>query len=364
MNRTVLLVSLVILALGVWMYLSLRAEPVEAIAAKWAASGHADASSESFSHWNEDEPPLVPANCAKCHSTYGYLDYVGEDGSAAGSVESNVPIGSLVSCRTCHNEAAYAITAVTFPSGDEVTSLGHEAICMQCHQGRRSTVDVEGAIAGLDADAVSADLGFVNVHYAIAAATQMGSAAQGAYQYPDQTYAGRFEHVEQMDVCIECHDPHSQAVDPQSCSPCHLSVVDYADMLRIRSDGADYDGDGDDQEGIAGEIETLHGALYEAIQDYAARRAGVPIVYQPSSFPYWFVDSNGNGEPDGDEVAFPNQYADWTPRLMRTTYTYHFVAQDRGAYAHNPRYVLQVLYDGLVDLGQAIDVETAQLARP
>jgi hypothetical protein len=167
-----------------------------------------------------------------------------------------------------------------------------------------------------------------------------------------------------MDVCTECHDSHSQAVDPKSCSPCHLAVVDHDDLRGIRSGDIDYDGDNNDQEGIADEIETLHGALYEAIQDYAAQRPGVPIVYQPDSFPYWFVDSNDNGEPDDDEVAFPNQYADWTPRLVRTTYTYHFVSQDGGAYAHNPRYVLQVLHDALTDLGQAIDAETAQLTRP
>jgi hypothetical protein len=361
MNRTTLIVSLLSLALLVTMYLALRTEPIEAISQRWAGSTHALASSESFTHWNEDEPPLVPARCAKCHSTYGYLDYVGEDGTAAGSVEADVPVGSVVSCRTCHNESAYAMTEVAFPSQERIDSLGHEAICMQCHQGRRSTVDVEEAIAGLDPDAPSEDLGFINVHYAIAAATQMGGAAKGAYQYPDQTYVGRFAHVDQMDTCIECHDPHSQAVDPQSCSPCHLSVVDYQDMRDIRTAGADYDGDGDVKEGAAGEIETLHQALYEAIQSYAAQRAGTPIVYEPSSFPYWFVDSNGNGKPDEDEVNFGNQYAAWTPRLVRTTYNYHFAAQDPGVYAHNPQYVLQALYDSLADLDQA---RTAGMSRP
>jgi hypothetical protein len=33
-------------------------------------------------------------------------------------------------------------------------------------------------------------------HYAVAAATQAGSEAQGGYQYPGKTYVGRFEHVE------------------------------------------------------------------------------------------------------------------------------------------------------------------------
>ena len=59
-----------------------RPESVEVISEKWTESGHADAESESFVHWDEEEVPEVPANCAKCHSGIGYLDFLGEDGSA------------------------------------------------------------------------------------------------------------------------------------------------------------------------------------------------------------------------------------------------------------------------------------------
>lgn len=58
-----------------------RPQSVAEIGESWSASGHADFTSEAFVHWDEDEPPEVPVNCAKCHSANGYLDYLGEDGS-------------------------------------------------------------------------------------------------------------------------------------------------------------------------------------------------------------------------------------------------------------------------------------------
>jgi hypothetical protein len=65
---------------------------------QWANSPHNAADAEAFIHWNEDDPKEVPANCARCHSTPGYLDYVGADGSAAGTVDKPAEIGSTVEC--------------------------------------------------------------------------------------------------------------------------------------------------------------------------------------------------------------------------------------------------------------------------
>jgi hypothetical protein len=72
---------------------------------QWASSPHADASAEAFVHWDGDDPAEVPANCAKCHSTTGFMDFVGADGSAFGSVEVAVPVGEVVECQACHKSA-------------------------------------------------------------------------------------------------------------------------------------------------------------------------------------------------------------------------------------------------------------------
>ena len=67
---------------------------------EWAASPHNDTESEAFNHWNEDDPIEVPTDCAKCHSTPGYIDHLGADGSTPGVVDVAAPIGTTVQC-TC-----------------------------------------------------------------------------------------------------------------------------------------------------------------------------------------------------------------------------------------------------------------------
>jgi hypothetical protein len=161
----------------------------------WVTSPHADAASEAFVHWDGDDPAQVPESCAKCHSTPGYLDFLGMDGSAFGEVNAPAAIGTTVECAACHNDAIATMTSVVFPSGVELTDLGNEARCMQCHQGRASKASVDAAIeeVGLtgELDTVSADLGFINIHYFAAASTQYGTQVQGGYEYEGLSYDAR-----------------------------------------------------------------------------------------------------------------------------------------------------------------------------
>ena len=68
----------------------------------------------------------------------------------------------------------------------------------------------------------------------------------------------------------------------------------------------DYDNDGDISEGVYYEIAGLQEQLYSALQAYAAEVAGTAIVYESHSYPYFFVDTNA----DGDEYADPNTHPD------------------------------------------------------
>jgi len=115
----------------------------------------------------------------------------------------------------------------------------------------------------------------------------------------------------------------------------------------------DYDGDGDATEGIAGEVETIRAALYEALKAYGVKN-GAPIVYSAPTYPYFFADTNGNGEADPDEATFANGFKAWTPRLLRAAYNYQYSVKDPGAFAHNGKYVIQVLYDSLKDIGGSV----------
>lgn len=201
--------------------------------ARWAGSGHADAQAEAFTHWNEATPQEIPVACAKCHSTPGYLDFLGADGSAVGQVDKAAPIGTVITCIACHNDVTAKMTSVVFPSGVEIQDLGPEARCMQCHQGRASTPTVNKAIAdaGLsDDDTVSDKLGFINIHYFAAAATQYGTLVQGGYQYPGQAYDAEAAHVAGFDTCVGCHDSHTLKVKVEACATCHPSVTTQEDQ--------------------------------------------------------------------------------------------------------------------------------------
>lgn len=323
---------------------------------EWAASPHADAEAEAFRHWDEDDPAVVPVACAKCHSETGFVDFVGADGSAAGVVDAEAPIDTVVSCVACHNSATTTWDTVIFPSGAEIAGLGSEARCMECHQGRASTLSVDESIAeaGLsDDDTVSEDLGFTNIHYYAAAATMYGTLAQGGYQYEGQTYDAKFEHVEGFDTCISCHDSHTLELKVDACASCH-SEGDPRD-IRMQGSLVDYDGDGDLDEGIYYEVEGLQAMLYEALQAYAADVSGTSIAYESHTYPYFFVDTNGDGEAGEDEANYGNQYNAWTGRLAKAAYNYQVSFKDPGAYAHGGKYIIQLLYDSVANLNEALD---------
>ncbi|HSB91086.1 MAG TPA: hypothetical protein VLD63_13795 [Anaerolineales bacterium] len=318
--------------------------------AEWSGSAHADASAEPFRHWDEEDPAAIPAACAKCHSTYGYRDFLGLDGTAYGSVENDAQIGSVITCVACHNTATMAMDSVVMPSGLTITGLGREARCMQCHQGRESTVSVNAAIeaAGVGDDTVSEDLGFKNIHYFAAAATKYGTLAKGGYEYAGRTYDANTSHVAQFDTCIECHNVHTLEVKVDQCRECHTNVNTVEDLKNVRMNGSlvDYDGDGNTEEGIYYEIAGIREKLLQAIQAYGDSVAGGPIGYDAATYPYFFGDANSNGTVDEGEGA----YAFWTPRLLRAAYNYQVSIKDPGMFAHGGKYIIELLFDSLADV--------------
>ncbi len=325
----------------------------------WVNSGHADAEAEAFVHWDEDG--IVEADCAQCHSTPGYIDYLGGDGSEVGVVDNEeIPTGTTVTCDACHNPAAAQLQSVTFPSGLTVTTDGNAARCMVCHQGRSSTPQVNAALeevgAVADMNAVSADLRFLNIHYYPAAAALYGSEAQGGYQYEGMAYEVQNEHVEGVDTCDSCHNPHTLEIRLDVCSTCHEDVEEVEDLKDIRMNGSlvDYDGDGDDFEGIFYEIETLQELLYQAIQSYAAEVAGTPIGYNAAAYPYFFIDTDADGEISEEEGVFPNAYNAWTGNLVAAAYNYQMSLKDPGNFAHNPQYYIHLLFDSITVLNQNV----------
>jgi hypothetical protein len=64
-------------------------------------------------------------------------------------------------------------------------------------------------------------------------------------------------------------------------------------------------------------------------------------VYDAHSYPYFF-----------DEAE--ERYGTWTPRLAQAAYNYQYSLKDPGTFAHNGKYIIQILYDTLEDLGDDV----------
>jgi hypothetical protein len=222
---------------------------------------------------------------------------------------------------------------------------------MNCHQGHESTVSVNKLTAGLEEDTVSDKLRFLDIHYFAAGTTHFGTEAKGGYEYDGKKYVGLFKHTEGIIGCTDCHTTHGLDVAIEKCVTCHQEAARDEEGLRaIRMSSMDYDGDGNTEEGIADEIVTLREALYTAIQNYAKNVVKTPIVYDASNYPFFFTDTNGNGQADTDETEQENQYNTWTPTLLWAAYNYQYTTEDPGAFAHNGKYILQLLYDSLENL--------------
>ena len=332
-------------------------------------AGHFAGNTEPFRHW--DEEGEVPAGCAKCHSAGGLPQFIENAGTLV--VKSSVQITGVVAqepsngfmCSTCHDEANWperrAVTNVPFPSGTSLTfSTEKDAdgnllpvdanLCIECHQGRESTVTVNNYLGDKPVDTPDPKISFRNVHYFAAGATLFGDAAKGAYQYDGQEYVGQ-NTTHPLNKCTDCHDVHALTVKVDACQGCHTNVEDVEDLeaIRFAADTTDWNGNGDVTEGVAMEIDGLREALYLAIQA-GAEQAGTPILYDASAYPYWFVDMDKDGKADVGDKG-PIGYNAWTPRLLKAAYNYQYAAKDPGAFTHNPKYVLQFLYDSIKDVG-------------
>jgi len=266
------------------------------------------------------------------------------------------------------------VTSVPFPSGKSVTFSKEKDekgalkpvaanLCLECHQGRDSKAAVDTRIKGIEDDKVDSKLSFADVHYFTAGATLFGDAAQVGYQYDGKKYAGQNAHAPGFATCTDCHNTHELGIKMDKCVTCHAGVKTPQD---IRMSTKDFDGNKDVKEGIAAEVKALQSKLNTAIIDYSKAITKTPIAYSPSTYPYFFIDTNSDGKADEKEAVRANRWVDWTPRLVKAAYNYQLIEKDPGAFAHNPKYAIQMLYDALEDLNKSgkAKVDMASFVRP
>lgn len=353
--RRVLALVVILLAAACATQLTTSDAKKEPIARIEMGVGHFNRDGRAFHNWDKDKE--IPAVCSRCHGATGVPEYL--------QTGKNTPAAHVkngYACTNCHADLLtyerHKVPKVTFASGLSVDSGSNNSnLCMTCHQGRESTASVNKAIAGQPLDAVNPKLPFVHVHYFPAGATMFGTQAKVGYEYTGKKYSGRFEHVDDMNACTNCHDPHRGEVHVEKCGSCHEGVKSLADAKGIRENSkGDWDGNGR-LEGIPREIDNLRSELYAAIQQYARTVSGTPIAFTAEEYPYWYADTNGNGKIDKEEFRPDNSYKAYTPRLEQAVYNYSFVLRDPGAAYHNGSYAAQLLYDSLESLAASGKVD-------
>jgi predicted CXXCH cytochrome family protein len=52
-----------------------------------------------------------------------------------------------------------------------------------------------------------------------------------------------------------------------------------------------------------------------------------------------------------------NTFASWTARLLRATYNYQMASKDPGAFAHNAKYIIELLFDSITDVNSVLVVK-------
>jgi len=192
-----------------------------------------------------------------------------------------------------------------------------------------------------------------------------------AYEYAGQSYKGKNTYTPahgDLVTCVGCHmrgnGDHTFEVQVSDCATCHTGITDFDDLgLPFGGANVDWDGNGT-AEGFTKEIDGMAANLLAAIEDYALNTlpSPAPIIYYPT-YPFYFNDSNGDGQADPNEAIFPNQYQAFDVTLLRAAYNYHS-ARYAGGGMHNYQYVLQMLYDSLDMLDNGALDASAPGSRP
>ena len=335
---------------------------------QWAESGHGTLTSAAWmeSDWKGNSRVA----CQRCHTTTGFAnrvtDRTGYDAAiAAGRFPNNFSHltglqEEMLYCGACHKDSAFTmrtVDSVLFPSNISA-SLGNDSsnLCMECHQGRGWTGTVTAKFTK------NPPYTFVNNHYGAAAASYFGSAVKCGYEYTGKTYAPKQTYPAHTAVnkvtCVGCHMRQGKPEEPDhhfdvevgDCNSCHTGISNNRDLRPANL--PDFDGDGNLTEGLYYEIEGFQTALLAQIKYYALNTSTYrkAIAFDPHTYPYFYYDANGNGAVDTGEVA----YAYFDAALLKAAYNYFHSVKDPGGWAHNYRYILQLLYDSLEGIGGTV----------
>jgi len=232
---------------------------------EWQGSGHASIVATAAGR----------AACAKCHNGLEAPRYL-DDPLNYVAPASDPPASEPHHCAVCHDPHGNdnpadlrmaSVTDVVLPSAILVESAGAGRLCMSCHNGRRTDVNINDMVANGNRN--------FGPHHSV-----QGDMLAGVNAFedvaPDFAFASS-RHILIQDACVTCHthpnpgDPelgttastgHSFLPTVQACQPCHGELSAFTDVMAK----ADFDGDGI-VEGVQEEVQGLLDKLQLAILD-------------------------------------------------------------------------------------------------
>jgi hypothetical protein len=275
--------------------------------------------------------------CRRCHSSEGFAEVAPDFGTPDGYG------GGLITCNACHDGVNYPTPADkrlrfsgAVPLFDSQgvplanVEAGRSAVCVYCHQGLEDG-------SHIDDDIASGSPQFRNMHYLAAGAMLY---AKKGYEYSGTTYSQ--EHIHTLVGCVACHmaeglndemgghtfhmKDDALVENKDLClQTCHPSMSALNDPFGTGPDAAN---------DIAYMLTVL---LHNAIEVYdsPADIDTLPNIDYSASHPYFGTASPGQ---------------EWDGPAAKATFNWQFVYKDPGAFAHNPDYALQLLWDSYEDL--------------
>lgn len=293
------------------------------------------------------------AACQVCHTSTGFKNFVSNPTTYSPANNTFYLTGNqkeLLYCWACHKvpglesptpdlrnpgPTPFASSAILSSIQvqqlrtiiDNIGDKGASNICLTCHSGRNTGINVK-----LAANISTTFAGF-NSHYAAAGGTLFGFIA---YEFEGRTYSRQTIHASFNDSpCTACHMPNKshtfEAVVKDSsgrivditafdtaCKPCHSDKQALLSLTNQRK-------------------QEYEEAL-KVIQSLLEKKG----IYWKPTHPY-FYDEKGN------------QYSRWPDKdTLGVAFNLNLLLHEPGAYVHNPRYVKQVIYDSIdfLDDGQ------------
>ncbi len=261
------------------------------IVSEWLESGHA----------NIQVFPAGREECVLCHDGGAFVDAI----SSPADLEREYMVA--IDCRVCHTGRGPELAAnglVDLPNSDGVRA-GKGALCMECHNARRSP------------DPSSEERSAP--HYSAQAEMLTGS---GAMPIEAIEYDTTERHADATDTCLACHvGSHTFAPSYETCesTECHPQGIDADTPAE-----ADYDGDGTVTtftEEVEGMLDMLEEAINEATNGGSFTVEGGAIG---------FLDQSEQTLSVADDV-------------YSAAYNHTLVSNDGSRGVHNPGFTISLL---------------------